>query len=96
MSENCKSLVLQDTCNIEIFLSTAWYGLGYPMDLKVALQYFALEGVKWIENFIGWESNLKGLCGPSRKEHLKIRPQGYKTFFMLNSTEHKIYHAHKC
>ena len=24
------------------------------------------------------------------------RPQGYKTFFMLNSAEHKIYLAHKC
>ena len=22
--------------------------------------------------------------------------RGYKTFFMLNSTEHEIYHAHKC
>ena len=24
------------------------------------------------------------------------RPRDYKTFFMLNSTEHEIYHAHKC
>ena len=24
------------------------------------------------------------------------RPRGYKTFFMLNSTDHEIYHAHKC
>ena len=24
----------------------------------------------------------------------KFRTQGYKTFFMLNSTEHGIYHAH--
>ena len=24
------------------------------------------------------------------------RPLGYKTFFMLNSAEHKIYPAHKC
>ena len=24
------------------------------------------------------------------------RPQGYKTFSMLNSAEHKIYPAHKC
>ena len=23
------------------------------------------------------------------------RPKGYKTFFMLNSTEYEIYHAHK-
>ena len=29
-------------------------------------------------------------------ERLKIRPQGYKTFFMLNSTLHEIYPAHKC
>ena len=30
---------------------------------------------------------------------IKIKPQGYKTFFMLNSAEHKIcliYHANKC
>ena len=26
----------------------------------------------------------------------KIRPRGYKTFFMLNSTEHEIFPAHKC
>ena len=25
-----------------------------------------------------------------------IRPRGYKTLFMLNSTEHTIYHAHEC
>ena len=25
-----------------------------------------------------------------------IRHQGYRTFFMLNPTEHEIYHAHKC
>ena len=24
------------------------------------------------------------------------RPQGYKTFIMLNSAEHEIYTAHKC
>ena len=24
------------------------------------------------------------------------RPQGYKTFFMLNSVEHEIFPAHKC
>ena len=26
----------------------------------------------------------------------EIRPQGYKTFFMLNSAEHEIYPSHKC
>ena len=26
----------------------------------------------------------------------KTWPRGYKTFFMLNSAEHKIYPAHKC
>ena len=26
----------------------------------------------------------------------EIRPQGYNTFFMLNSTEHEIFPAHKC
>ena len=24
------------------------------------------------------------------------RPQGFKTFFLLNSTEHENFHAHKC
>ena len=28
--------------------------------------------------------------------HKQIRPQGYKTFFMLNTAEHEIYSAHKC
>ena len=27
--------------------------------------------------------------------HCKTRPRGYKTFFMLNSTEHEISTAHK-
>ena len=26
----------------------------------------------------------------------EARPQGYETFFMLNSAEHVIYPAHKC
>ena len=26
----------------------------------------------------------------------ETRPQGYKTFFMLNSTEHEFFPAHKC
>ena len=26
----------------------------------------------------------------------RCRLQDYKTFFMLNSTKHAIYHAHKC
>ena len=29
-------------------------------------------------------------------KNLKIWPQGYKTFSMLNSAEHEIYPAHKC
>ena len=28
--------------------------------------------------------------------NMEIRPQGYKTIFMLNWAEHKIYPAHKC
>ena len=30
------------------------------------------------------------------KDKGRTRPQGYKTFFMLNSAEHEIYPAHKC
>ena len=29
-------------------------------------------------------------------ERTKTRARGSKTFFMLNSTEHEIFHAHKC
>ena len=28
--------------------------------------------------------------------HCMFSPRGYKTFFMLNSTEHEIFPAHKC
>ena len=28
--------------------------------------------------------------------NFEIWPRGYKTFFMLNSVEHKIFPAHKC
>ena len=40
-----------------------------------------------------------GLCGCAGWAYLLlfVRPQrGYKTFFMLNSSEHEIYPAHKC
>ena len=30
------------------------------------------------------------------KVRLEIRPRGYKTFFILNSTEHEFCPAHKC
>ena len=33
---------------------------------------------------------LSSACVPA-----KIRPRGYKTFFMLNSVEHEILNAHK-
>ena len=32
----------------------------------------------------------------SKEDHAACWPQGYKTFFMLNSTEHEIFAAHKC
>ena len=32
----------------------------------------------------------------TNKPYTKLRPRGYKTFFILNSAEHKIYPAHKC
>ena len=42
-------------------------------------------------------------CGNPDVYELKNRdgrmaswPRGYKTFFMLNSTEHDFFHAHKC
>ena len=31
-----------------------------------------------------------------KTKHFGSRPRGYKTFSMLNSTEHEIYPAHKC
>ena len=33
--------------------------------------------------------------GELEKYHDLTRPQGYKTFFVLNSSEHEILHAHK-
>ena len=42
---------------------------------------------------------LSARCFPIRKEHKDLyhqtRPWGYKTFFLLNSTEHEILTAHK-
>ena len=32
--------------------------------------------------------------GPEIKPYLFMRPRGYKTIFMLNSTEHEIFQAH--
>ena len=32
----------------------------------------------------------------TQDENNSPAPEVYKTFFMLNSTEHEIYHAHKC
>ena len=35
-------------------------------------------------------------CNHLDEEEGESWPRGYKTFFMLNSVEHKIYLAHKC
>ena len=35
-------------------------------------------------------------CRPALCFGIYIKVWDYKTFFMLNSAEHKIYHAHKC
>ena len=35
-------------------------------------------------------------CGFGSAYIIATRPRGYKTFFMLNSTEHGIFPAHKC
>ena len=35
----------------------------------------------------------QGICGQRRTR--SARGRGYKTFFMLNSTEHEIFHANK-
>ena len=39
--------------------------------------------------------NNKGLAKTEQMSHKKIRPWGYKTFFMLNSAEHEIFSANK-
>ena len=33
---------------------------------------------------------------PNIRQLMSVRLVGYKTFFMLNSTEHEIFPAHKC
>ena len=38
---------------------------------------------------------LISVCVPFCR-NFEIRPRGYKTFFMLNSTEHELFPAHKC
>ena len=38
----------------------------------------------------------ESLVSSSKTLYFMPSTQGYKTFFMLNSTEHKIYRAHKC
>ena len=35
-------------------------------------------------------------CDLKKKRSQETRPIEYKTFFMLNSTQHEIYNAHKC
>ena len=71
-----------------------WYTISSPMSLWVRtyLQFYA-------ENF--WTSKPVIIITILRTKFLLsgpiiLRPQGYKTFFMLNSAEHKIYPAHKC
>ena len=40
---------------------------------------------------------VKRISKVSQNEHChSTRPRGYKDFFMLNSTKHEIYPAHKC
>ena len=53
-------------------------------------------GVKKIEAIIFEKKVWWGKYPNELKAYLDIWPQGYKTFFMLNSTEHEIYPAHKC
>ena len=39
------------------------------------------------------------MCTTSKENmslQLVTEPRGYNYFFMLNSIEHEIYHAHKC
>ena len=53
-------------------------------------QYFALEkhGLSLYK--------MPEIIISSKSDQMMPMPRGYKTFFMLNSTEHEIYTAHKC
>ena len=42
------------------------------------------------------DSSISRSSNPGYSIKHETRPQGYKTFFILNSAEHEIYPAHKC
>ena len=46
-----------------------------------------------IENVLKQRNVLMQISSTNRQT---ARPRGYKTSFMINSTEHEIYHAPKC
>ena len=50
-----------------------------------------------ILTFMSMTNSMLNLVEHEKKFYnLGTWPRGYKTFFMLNSAEHKIYPAHKC
>ena len=63
-------------------------------ELKTGSFYFwVLGGTKRVMHpFVQFSLELGALVA----EEVKAWPRGYKTFSMLNSTEHEIFPAHKC
>ena len=53
------------------------------------LQFYVFS--KELQSYQDNERKIMKGCVP-----MEVWPQGYKTFFMLNSTEHEIFPAHKC
>ena len=78
------SLFIYKTDSLNHFVST-WNCLG--------------DQVRQFRIFTNTRSRDWGICliqATKKGEKNTTWPQGYKTFFMHNSAEHKIYLAHKC
>ena len=72
------------------------YTVGTPLPIQPD-RSFLITVVKFglvicILMFPGFSKFRKNSAG----SEALIRPRGYKTFFMLNSTEYEIFPAHKC
>ena len=88
----CQNLIT----SIKDIKMTVWFIIGLIHDLFVSCD----------DLFVSCD-DLKSSCGPnsklnvsnpcrSRGREFGSRARGYKTFFMLNSTEHGIFPAHNC
>ena len=84
-------------CSVEIIaleLVAFMFVMSFSHSTTCFFQFFDLNNDSYSDLLIG---------APFRSDDVteeifggKTWPRGYKTFFVLNSDEHKIYPAHKC